>query len=81
MDTATEAEIRRAFAEELKDATKIIIAQRITSVMEADRILVLDDGRITGIGTHGELMQSNREYREIYESQMSGNAETGREGA
>ena len=81
VDTATEAEIRRAFAEELKDATKIIIAQRITSVMEADRILVLDDGRITGIGTHGELMQSNREYREIYESQMSGNAETGREGA
>ena len=81
VDTATEAEIRRAFAEELKDATKIIIAQRITSVMEADRILVLDDGRITGIGTHGELMQSNREYREIYESQMFGNAETGREGA
>ena len=81
VDTATEAEIRRAFAEELKDATKIIIAQRITSVMEADRILVLDDGRITGIGTHEELMQSNREYREIYESQMSGNAETGREGA
>ena len=81
VDTATEAEIRRAFAEELKDSTKIIIAQRITSVMEADRILVLDDGRITGIGTHEELMQSNREYREIYESQMSGSAEAGREGA
>ena len=81
VDTATEAEIRRAFAEELKDSTKIIIAQRITSVMEADRILVLDDGRITGIGAHEELMQSNREYREIYESQMSADAEAGREGA
>ena len=81
VDTATEAEIRRAFAEELKDSTKIIIAQRITSVMEADRILVLDDGRITGVGAHEELMQSNREYREIYESQMSADAEAGREGA
>ena len=81
VDTATEAEIRRAFAEELKDSTKIIIAQRITSVMEADRILVLDDGRITGVGAHEELMQSNREYREIYESQMSADAEVGREGA
>ena len=81
VDTATEAEIRRAFAEELKDSTKIIIAQRITSVMEADRILVLDDGRITGIGTHAELMQNNREYREIYESQMSAESDNGREGA
>ena len=81
VDTATEAESRRAFAEELKDSTKIIIAQRITSVMEADRILVLDDGRITGVGAHEELMQSNREYREIYESQMSADAEVGREGA
>ena len=81
VDTATEAQIRKAFADELKNSTKIIIAQRITSVMDADRIIVLDEGRITGIGTHSELMRSNQEYREIYESQMSGADQTGKEGA
>ena len=78
VDTATEAKIREALTGDLGDATKIIIAQRITSVMEADRILVLDEGRITGIGNHAELLESNQEYREIYESQMSGAMDDGR---
>ncbi len=69
VDTATEANIRKAFREDLKDSTKLIIAQRINSVMDADLIVVMDDGKITGTGTHDELLQSNREYREIYESQ------------
>ena len=69
VDTATEARIREAFATSLKDSTKIIIAQRISSVIDADKIVVLDDGRITGIGTHEELLRDNREYQEIYYSQ------------
>ncbi len=69
VDTATEAQIRRAFRQELPDTTKIIIAQRISSVMDADEIVVMDDGRITGVGTHGELLASNAEYQEIYYSQ------------
>lgn len=69
VDTATEAQIRKAFATELKDCTKIIIAQRISSVMDADIIIVMDDGKITGMGTHSELIKNNEEYREIYSSQ------------
>ncbi len=69
VDTATEAQIRRAFREELADATKIIIAQRISSVQDADTIIVMDDGCITGIGTHDELLATNTEYQEIYYSQ------------
>ena len=72
VDTATEASIRRAFRNELKDSTKIIIAQRITSVMEADKIIVMDDGAITGIGSHDELLSGNKAYQEIYHSQMDG---------
>jgi len=70
VDTATEARIREAFRGSLKDSTKIIIAQRITSVMDADKIIVLDEGRITGMGSHEQLLASNKEYQEIYYSQM-----------
>lgn len=69
VDTATEAMIRKAFREKLSDSTKIIIAQRISSVMEADMIVVLDEGTVTGTGTHTELMQNCDAYREIYYSQ------------
>lgn len=72
VDTATEAQIRRAFREELAASTKIIIAQRISSVKDADMIVVMDDGRITGVGTHNYLMKNNVEYQEIYNSQISG---------
>ena len=70
VDTATEAQIRLAFETELKDSTKIIIAQRISSVMNADKIIVMDNGTVTGIGTHSELLENNTEYQEIYYSQM-----------
>ena len=70
VDTATEAKIRETFKGSLKDSTKIIIAQRIMSVMDADMIVVMNDGKITGVGTHSSLMQSNTEYQEIYASQM-----------
>lgn len=75
VDTATDAKIRKAFAEEIPDTTKIIIAQRISSVQHCDRILVMDDGRVNGEGTHEELLKNNRIYREVYESQTGVNAE------
>ena len=72
VDTATDANIRRAFRNEIPNTTKLIIAQRISSVQDADRILVLDEGRINGFGTHEELLASNEIYREVYESQTKG---------
>ena len=72
VDTATDASIRAAFREKLQDTTTIIIAQRISSVADADRIIVMDDGRINGIGTHEELIANNAIYREVYESQQEG---------
>ena len=72
VDTATDARIRKAFAEEIPGTTKLIIAQRISSIQSADRILVLENGHVNGFGTHEELLESNAIYREVYESQTSG---------
>lgn len=72
VDTATDARIRSAFAKEIPDTTKIIIAQRISSVEHCDRIIVLDDGVVSGFGNHNELMKSNEIYRDVYESQTGG---------
>lgn len=70
VDTATDAKIRHAFRKELPGVTKLIIAQRVSSIQDADRILVLDNGQISGIGVHKDLLESNRIYREVYECQM-----------
>lgn len=75
VDTATDAKIRRAFAEEIPGTTKLIIAQRIASVMNADRIIVMEDGKINGFGTHDELLANNDIYRDVYESQTGGNGD------
>ena len=72
VDTATDAKIRRSFREEIPDTTKLIIAQRISSVQDADRIIVMEDGKVNGFGTHEELLEKNDIYREVYESQTSG---------
>ena len=75
VDTKTDAMIRKAFAEDIPETTKIIIAQRISSVQHADRVIVLEDGRIDAVGTHEELLRSCRIYREVFESQQKGDAE------
>ncbi|MEA5050085.1 MAG: ABC transporter ATP-binding protein [Oscillospiraceae bacterium] len=72
VDTATDARIRKAFREEIPNTTKLIIAQRVASVMDADRILVLDNGRVNGFGTHAQLLASNPIYKEVYETQTRG---------
>ncbi|MDD7184468.1 MAG: ABC transporter ATP-binding protein [Oscillospiraceae bacterium] len=72
VDTATDSSIRKAFREKLSDTTTFIIAQRISSVKDADRIIVMDNGKINGIGTHDELLKNNSIYREVYESQQKG---------
>lgn len=75
VDTATDAKIRKAFAEEIPDTTKLIIAQRVSSVQNADRIIVMDQGHIEAFGTHEELLNSCEIYRDVYESQTGGNAD------
>lgn len=75
VDTKTDAMIRKAFREEIPDTTKIIIAQRVSSIEDADQIIVLDKGEISGIGTSEELLKTNEIYREVYESQVRGGAE------
>ncbi len=81
VDTATDAKIRRAFAEEIPDTTKLIIAQRISSVQNADRIIVLDNGVLDGFGTHEELLATNEIYRDVYESQTQGSGDFDEGGA
>ena len=80
VDTATDAKIRKAFREEIPDTTKIIIAQRISSVQDADRILVLDNGQINGLGTHEELLKNNAIYQEVYNSQTQGGGDFDKQG-
>lgn len=77
VDTATEGKIRESFSTTLKDTTKIIIAQRITSVMEADKIVVMDEGKIVGMGSHAQMLKTCQAYREIYDSQMENQKEVG----
>ena len=86
VDTATDAKIREAFAKKIPGTTKLIVAQRISSVQDADRILVLDNGAVNGFDTHENLLQTNKIYREIYEAQTQGGgdfdqpAQNGKEG-
>ena len=75
VDTATDAKIRKAFAEEIPGTTKIIIAQRVSSIKDCDKIIVMEDGCVNGFGTSDELLESNEIYKEVYESQVNGNAD------
>ena len=75
VDTATDARIRKAFAQDIPGTTRLIIAQRISSIQNSDRIIVMDEGRVVGFGTHVELLENNEIYREVYESQTSGSGD------
>ena len=75
VDTATDAKIRKAFAEAIPNTTKLIIAQRISSIEHADRIIVMNEGRVDGVGTHEELLATNAIYREVYEAQTGGSGD------
>ena len=75
VDTATDAKIREAFAKEIPNTTKFLIAQRVSSLMNSDRIIVMDDGCISGVGTHEELLENNTIYRDVYESQTAGSGD------
>ena len=72
VDTATDSQIRKALREDVKDLTKIIISQRLSSVMDADQIIVMKNGSIEDVGTHEELLQRNADYRDLYETQTRG---------
>ncbi len=75
VDTATDARIRKSFKEYIPETTKIIIAQRVSSVMDADKIIVMEDGKINGFGSHAELLETNEIYRDVYESQQGGSGD------
>ena len=75
VDTATDAKIRKAFKEAIPGTTKIIIAQRISSIQDADRIIVMDDGKIDAFDTHERLLETNEIYREVFESQTGGDGD------
>ena len=75
MYTKTDALIRKAFREEIPDTTKIIISQRVSSIEDADQIIIMDNGEVNGIGTSEELLKTNQIYREVYESQVKGRSE------
>ena len=80
VDTATDSRIRHAFATEIPDTTKLIIAQRVSSVQNADRIIVMDNGRVADFGAHEELLKNSEIYRDVYESQTGGGGDFDQQG-